>query len=146
MCAQTTRSGAPSRAPTCVWTVLQAPAQAARQTGAPGLWDSSQRRYFKKRIAKAQCSLISNHQTSRMCVTSNIHNKRQVQKWPRPDLNRSRQAILKYTSQVLSSVNLNARSNKDTLIFFFSLFPAKLEEPVSVLAPRTRLIIHGLVF
>ena len=39
MCAQTTRSGSPSRAPTCVWTGSQAPAQVARQTGAPGLWD-----------------------------------------------------------------------------------------------------------
>jgi hypothetical protein len=48
VCAQTTRSGAPSRVPTCVWTVLQAPAQAARQTEAPGLWDSPQRRHYKK--------------------------------------------------------------------------------------------------
>jgi len=68
---------------------------------------------------------MSNHQTRGMCVTSNTHNKCQVQEWPRPDLNWSRQAILNCMSQVLSSATLNARSNKDTLIFFFFVIPSK---------------------
>ena len=50
MCAQTTRSGDSSSCSDLCVDVSQAPTQAARQTGAPGLWNSPQRRYFKNTI------------------------------------------------------------------------------------------------